>query len=120
MEKILPNLITDFDCRRYFFYDDAAQEAYMHDECRFDGAFAAWKRFRFGASRRDLFVLCVMYQEGGVFMDVEIPAVGPAREALQANETSACSITSDFFLILIKIDTFEHASIRMNEQFTCR
>ena len=54
----------------YFYFDDADQELFMRERCVFQHAYTAWRKYRFGASRKDLFAWCLLYMHGGFFLDV--------------------------------------------------
>ena len=85
--KAQMSLIADNPEFEYFYFDDVAQENYIRTRCTVDGVYEAWKRMRHGAGRKSIFAYCIMYQEGGLFFDVESAPLKPLRSLLRKDDT---------------------------------
>jgi hypothetical protein len=71
----------------YRFYEDADIEAYI--SMHFPWALAYLKRIKphYGAAKADLFRYLLMYEEGGVYLDIKSSVSRPLDEVLHPNDS---------------------------------
>ncbi|HNP94123.1 MAG TPA: glycosyltransferase [Cyclobacteriaceae bacterium] len=72
---------------QYEFYDDARIEEFLKNETS-EEIFGAYKRITIGAAKADFFRYNILYQKGGVYLDIDSTIYKRLRSLISPNDTA--------------------------------